>query len=394
MVLLLLGLSGMTAMMGETTARDVRRSASVDGVQGQVRQQRQRRSDSRSDSGSDEGSYSESDRDDASDDSSSNSNSNDDDSVSYASTSLSSMDSEDDVSTGISPTLSGENPTTTASPIECDEIEAESTLREFLQDNIPADGITDFAKDFTVDFNLQSLPEGEELLNVIVINNTDITNIPGLISNFNTLRKIVSSPCVVRLFGNFSVDLDELCTAVASGNLNDITLLRSQVSDLRDDFLGIMDLVLGSEITDETRNATRDLFDVAVFGALLAKLQCLRGDIDVIIDCIINENNTQLAPDAYISKLFVFFEGDNEVFVQFEPALDLYLFTILNISPDNFNLFDDDDVIERLRIYAQELIAVQQDVCQVALSAEEISIIKAYYVGPLAHYISNTTIDV
>ena len=161
MVLLLLGLSGMTAMMGETTARDVRRSASVDGVQGQVRQQRQRRSDSRSDSGSDEGSYSESDRDDASDDSSSNSNSNDDDSVSYASTSLSSMDSEDDVSTGTSPTLSGENPTTTASPIECDEIEAESALREFLQVNIPADGITDFAKDFTVDFNLQSLPEGE-----------------------------------------------------------------------------------------------------------------------------------------------------------------------------------------------------------------------------------------
>ena len=82
------------------------------------------------------------------------------------------------------------------------------------------------------------------------------------------------------------------------------------------------------------------------------------------------------------------FDEEAALFVQFEPVVDLFAFVTRNTgSGPDFLEMNAAFITERLHIYAQELVAVQQDVCQVALSAEEISAIEAYYTGPLAQYV-------
>ena len=253
-----------------------------------------------------------------------------------------------------------------------------TALRQFLDENIPADSVNEITKlTLFPDVDNARAFSDTNLFIDIIVNNTALFDIAALIAYFNSMREFVSSACVQAVFGEISVNLEKLTNLVNTGNLTDLTELQIEVYILRDNFLSIVDSALGSEITNDTKNEIESFFNFAVFGALIARQQCIRGDVDNIINPILTSNGT-LPFLGYILNLFII--ADDTSFVIIEHVLDVYyyaffyqVFTGLNIT--------EADVRQRVPEYAEELIAFQQDVCQVALSAEEISIIESYFTG-------------
>ena len=284
---------------------------------------------------------------------------------------------------------------------------SKTAIRQFLNNNIPSDNINTLAESVIFpSYSLDPIFVTDEDFNAtleIINNNTFTFNIPGLIESFNTMREFVSSKCVKTAFGSFSTSFESLIDLVEAGNFSfglrrppnktDVILLQNEVIQLRNDFMNILDSVIGCEITEEVRNDTRVFFQVAVQGALLAKAQCIGGQVSDIIGPILASNGTQTPFRHFINVVAKFISPQQ--FVALEAASDYYLFGILAVRRNRAIprvpefVISDADLRERFLVYARELIAVQQDVCQVVLSAEEISIIENYYTGRLLNDILN-----